>query len=77
MTVALTENRPEDLLTHLILADISPAKGALTSEFKGYTEAMQKIEQRKVTTRKEAQEILIPYEPVCHPNFVRYTTNDI
>lgn len=62
MAFALSPERPPDLLTHLIVADIAPSKGALSSEFSGYVEALRKIEDSKVTTRREAQEILTPYE---------------
>jgi len=62
MTVALSPDTPSDLLSHLIVADIAPAKGALSSEFRGYVDAMKKIEASEVKTRKEAQAILAPYE---------------
>ena len=64
MAVALSRELPDDLLTHLIVADIAPSKGALSSEFQGYIDAMKKIESSGVTTRQEAQHILAPYEPV-------------
>ena len=64
MTVALDPDLPHDLLAQLIVEDIAPSKGPLSSEFQGYIEAMKKIESSSVTTRKEAQEILTPYEPV-------------
>lgn len=64
MTVALDPGLPRDSLAQLIVADIAPSKGALSSEFQGYIDAMKKIEDEKVTTRKEAQQILTPYEPV-------------
>lgn len=64
MTVALSPELPRELLSHLIVADIAPSKGALSSEFQGYVEGMKKIEDSHVTTRQEAQKILAPYEPV-------------
>lgn len=66
MTVALSPELPSELLKHLIVADIAPSKGALSSEFQGYVDAMKKIESSGVTTRQEAQHILAPYEPVSH-----------
>ncbi|KAI0749372.1 alpha/beta-hydrolase [Daedaleopsis nitida] len=62
MTVALDPELPSDLLSHLIVADIAPARGALSSEFRGYIEAMQKIEESQVKTRQEADRMLKPYE---------------
>ena len=65
MTVALHPDLPHDLLAHLLVADIAPAKGALSPEFQGYVDAMKKIEDSDATTRKDAQHILSEYEPVC------------
>ncbi|KAI0926178.1 hypothetical protein AcW1_008410 [Taiwanofungus camphoratus] len=62
MACALNPELPQSLLRHLIVADIAPSRGPLSREFTGYVEAMKKIEDSKVTTRKEAQEILTPYE---------------
>ncbi|KAI0090360.1 Alpha/Beta hydrolase protein [Irpex rosettiformis] len=62
MCVALDPDLQQDLLTHLIVADIAPSKGALSPEFQRYVEAMKKIEDSKVSTRQEAQQILTPYE---------------
>ncbi|EPS95929.1 hypothetical protein FOMPIDRAFT_1053727 [Fomitopsis schrenkii] len=61
MSVALSPDCPPDL-RHLIVADIAPSKGPLSREFSGYVEALKKIEASKVTSRKEAQDILRPYE---------------
>ncbi|EKM57806.1 uncharacterized protein PHACADRAFT_182246 [Phanerochaete carnosa HHB-10118-sp] len=63
MSVALSPELPRELLAHLIIADMAPSKGALSSEFQGYVKAMKKIEDSHVTTRQEAQKILAPYEP--------------
>ncbi|KAI0688418.1 alpha/beta-hydrolase [Cytidiella melzeri] len=62
MSVALDSELPHDLLAHLLVADIAPSKGALSPEFQRYVEAMKKIEDSKVSTRKEAQDIMTPYE---------------
>ena len=64
MTVTLSPDLPEGLISHLIVADIAPSRGALSPEFQGYVEAMKKIEDSHVTSRQEAQHILTPYEPV-------------
>ena len=68
MTVALDPNLPPGLLSHLIVADIAPSRGAVSSEFQGYIEAMKKIEESGVKTRQEADRVLKPYEQVCLPN---------
>jgi hypothetical protein len=64
MTFALSPSLPPSLLSHLIVADMSPAKGPVGGEFKEYILAMRRIEERKVMTRKEANAILEEIEPV-------------
>lgn len=64
MTFALDPELPQGLLSNLIVADIAPSKGDLSPEFTGYVQGMQKIEKSKVSSRKEAQDMLSEYEPV-------------
>lgn len=65
MTVALSPVLPADTIEHLIVADIAPSNASvISSEFQNYIEAMNKIEKSKVSSRREAQDILAPYEPV-------------
>jgi len=64
MAAALSPELPTGAIEHLIVADIAPSSAALSTEFQGYIEAMHKIEQAKVNSRREAQDILAPYEPV-------------
>jgi hypothetical protein len=64
MAVALSTELPADGIEHLIVADIAPSNAALSTEFQAYVEAMNKIEQSKVSSRREAQDILASYEPV-------------
>ena len=45
MSVALSPALPPDLLSNLIVADIAPSKGKLSSEFQSYIDAMKKIEE--------------------------------
>ena len=65
MTVALSPVLPAGTIEHLIVADITPSSASIiSSEFQSYIEAMNKIEKSKVSSRREAQDILAPYEPV-------------
>ena len=65
MTVALSPALPAGTIDHLIVADIAPSSASIiSSEFQGYIEAMRKIENSGVCSRREAQDILAPYEPV-------------
>jgi len=63
MAVALSAELPADTIEHLIVADIAPSNAALSTEFQAYIDAMNKIEQSEVSSRREAQDILASYEP--------------
>ena len=66
MAVALSPELPLHALSNLILVDIAPSRAsALSDEFAGYFEGMQKIEDSQVTTRQDAQNILAQYEKVA------------
>ncbi|KAJ7599245.1 Alpha/Beta hydrolase protein [Mycena floridula] len=62
MAVALSPSLSESTISRLIIADIAPSKGALSPEFRSYVEAMKKIDDARVSTRKQAMEILNEYE---------------
>lgn len=64
MAVALSTELPADTIEHLIVADIAPSNAELSTQFQGYIDAMNKVGQSKVSSRREAQDILAPYEPV-------------
>lgn len=64
MAVALSAELPTDAIEHLIVADIAPSNSSLSTEFQGYIDGMNKIEQSEVSSRREAQDILASYEPV-------------
>lgn len=50
-------------LSHLVVVDMSPARGPISNEFASYLEAMKAITQSHVTSRKAADHILQSYEP--------------
>ncbi|KAJ3559155.1 hypothetical protein NP233_g11337 [Leucocoprinus birnbaumii] len=64
MAIALDPHLETDpsILENLIAVDIAPVKAKLSTEFRGYLEAMRRIENEKVKTRKEAMAILSEYE---------------
>ena len=64
MAVALSTELPTDAIEHLVVADIAPSNAPLSTEFQGYVEAMKKIERSEVSSRREAQDVLAPYESV-------------
>lgn len=64
MSFALHPDLPHGILSNLIVADITPSKGGIGPEFQGYVKGMQKIEASKLSSRKEAQDILSEYEQV-------------
>ncbi|KAL1708680.1 Alpha/Beta hydrolase protein [Schizophyllum commune] len=62
MTVALSPELPDGILENLIVEDTAPAAGAQLTEFPGYIKGMRAVNAAKVTTRKEATEILSDWE---------------
>lgn len=62
---SLAEPSKARLLSNLIVVDVSPTQGQISPEFKDYIACMQKIEQMKLRTRKEAAAVLENYEKVC------------
>lgn len=65
MSVALHPSLKPSMLSNLIVADIAPSKGQLSKEFISYIEAMKKIDDAQIQTRKEALHILHEYEKAC------------
>ncbi|ORX36341.1 Alpha/Beta hydrolase protein [Kockovaella imperatae] len=63
MALALND-RLNSPLRSLISVDMSPAKGRLSPEFAAYTEAMMEINEKRVKSRAEADEILRKTEPI-------------
>jgi hypothetical protein len=68
MTVALSLSPPSSeeqmSIKELIVADIAPSTGSISDEFQSYLDAMQKVQDAKVKTRKEAMGMLSEIEPV-------------
>lgn len=63
MATALSPELPRDTLSNLIVVDIAPSRAlSLSQEFTGYFEGMQKVEDAQVSTRQDAQSILMEYE---------------
>lgn len=46
------------------MVDISPAVGKVSPEFQAYVDAMNRIQDAKVHSRKEADDLLQEIEPV-------------
>ncbi len=64
MAVALDRDRPQDLLSSLVVADVSPIRGKISPEFQNYADGMIQLEKMRVKSRKEAFDILAEYEQV-------------
>lgn len=62
MTVALDQDRPPDLISSLVVADISPIRGRISPEFQNYADGMIQLEKLGVKSRKEAFDKLSEYE---------------
>ncbi|CAE6473914.1 unnamed protein product [Rhizoctonia solani] len=67
MAFALNPSLPKDMLSRLIVVDISPAVGPISPEFRRYIDAMKEIDDAKVKTKKEGEEILKKYESASLP----------
>lgn len=74
MTQALSE---PDSISKLIVVDISPAKGAISPEFARYVKAMQEVNEAKVNSKKEGDEILKSYEEVGRTTLLYAESTDI
>ncbi|KAF8755091.1 Alpha beta-hydrolase [Rhizoctonia solani] len=62
MAFALNPALPPDMLSRLVVVDISPAVGPISPEFRRYIDAMKEIDHANVRTKKEGEEILKKYE---------------
>lgn len=58
MAMALSPSLPPDLIKNLIIADIAPSRGRLSPDFEVYLQAMHKIEDSRLKTRKDADQML-------------------
>lgn len=67
MTVAL---RNPDSCASIIAVDNAPVDAALSSDFPKFVMGMQKVEEAKVKTSKEADQILEPYAKVGFKQFL-------
>lgn len=61
MTMAL---RNPNCCANIIAVDNAPVDAALASDFPKYVEGMRRVEQGKVKSQKEADQILEPYAKV-------------
>jgi hypothetical protein len=64
MAFALNPELKPGTLQNLIIADITPAKGDMSSEFQGYIHGMKRVQDSRVATRNQASEILLDHEKV-------------
>jgi len=66
MAFALDPHLQPGTLENLIIADMTPAKGDMSLEFRGYIQGMMRVEASHLSTRSEASDILLDYEEVLH-----------
>ena len=75
-----TLNIPSDRLSQLIVVDIAPSIGKLSSDFISYVSAMLEIEALPpgvIKTRTDADNILKACEPVCFLTSVASLSSNI
>ncbi|KAF7332665.1 hypothetical protein MKEN_00149400 [Mycena kentingensis (nom. inval.)] len=75
MSVALDPTLPSKTLSKLIVVDMTPAKGAMSTDFKNHILAMQKINAAEVTSRKDALAILNEVEK--NPEFCAFLLTNL
>jgi hypothetical protein len=61
MAQALSE---PDSISKLIVIDITPARAGISSDFVKYVDAMREVQNANVSSKKEGDKILQPYEEV-------------
>jgi hypothetical protein len=64
MALAAGHEKPNDILSKLVVVDISPVKARLSKEFSLYIDTLKEIEDLGLKTRKEATEYLARVEKV-------------
>lgn len=64
MTLALHPELPSNLLTDLIVSDISPVRAKVSQDTVQHIHAMERIDASNIYTKKEADEILSEHEKV-------------
>lgn len=57
-TLALDPDLPKDTLSSLVIADVSPFRFSISSEFQQYLEAMKAVEDARVPDLKTAMRLL-------------------
>ncbi|KAJ2934698.1 hypothetical protein H1R20_g2398, partial [Candolleomyces eurysporus] len=62
MALAAGHEKPNDILSKLVVVDISPVKARLSKEFSLYIDTLKEIEDLGLKTRKEATEYLARVE---------------
>ncbi|KAF8912313.1 Alpha/Beta hydrolase protein [Mucidula mucida] len=72
MSVALSD---PSKLSNLIVVDIAPSKGKMSSEFHQYVQAMRRIEELQLKSRKEASYVL--HEIEKDPNIVLFLLTNL
>lgn len=63
MSVALDRALSADRVARMVSVDISPAEGPISREFIQYTQRMIEIDDARVSSRKEADDMLSTIEP--------------
>lgn len=65
MTLALNPSIRPSNLSHLIVVDMAPKSGQMSSLFLKYLEKMKEIDQKHVRDMSEADRMLAEVEQVC------------
>lgn len=74
MAAALQAGReqPPHTLDNLIVVDVSPIRGRISKQFVSYVDTLKEIQDKGLSTRKEASDYLATVEPVRATSFAGY-----
>jgi hypothetical protein len=69
MALSAGYETPSDVLSKLVVVDVSPIKGKISKQFRTYIDTLKEMEGQGIKSRKEANDYLARIEPVSNYPF--------
>lgn len=69
MALSAGYEKPSDVLSKLVVVDVSPIKGKISKQFQTYIDTLKEMEGHGIKSRKEANDFLARVEPVSNQPF--------
>ena len=73
MALSAGYEKPSDVLSKLVVVDVSPIKGKISKQFQTYIDTLKEMEGQGIKSRKEANDYLARIEPVSNLIPSRFT----